>query len=117
MAINIKSVNELRDDVIKTWESAGEKEYNEVKDVEVSFESIKAVKKALTIKRIQLLRVIKHKHPKSLRELSRMLRRDIKNVSEDIRILQQVGLVSIEKKGKSFMPQVRFDEIDLRVAL
>ncbi len=46
-----------------------------------------------------------------------MLRRDIKNVSEDIKILQQIGLVSIEKEGKSFMPQVGFDEIDLRVAL
>ncbi len=46
-----------------------------------------------------------------------MLRRDIKNVSEDIKMLQQIGLVSIEKEGKSFMPQVGFDEIDLRVAL
>lgn len=46
-----------------------------------------------------------------------MLKKDIKNVAEDIKILEQVGLVSIEKEEESFRPQVEFDEISLRVAL
>ncbi len=118
IAINIKSADELKDDVIGLCERAEKGEYlDEVKDAEVSFASIEAVKKILTLKRIQLLKVIKRKHPKSLRELSRMLKRDIKNVAEDIKILEQVGLVSIEKEGKSFRPQVGFDEIGFRLAL
>ncbi len=66
---------------------------------------------------MEILKVIKRKHPRSLRELSGMLKRDIKNVAQDIKMLEQVGLVLIEKQGKSFRPQVGFDEIGFRVAL
>lgn len=60
---------------------------------------------------------MRRRHPRSLGELSRMLNRDIKNVAEDIKILEQVGLVSIEKKEKSSILKVEFGEIGLRVAL
>ena len=61
------------------------------------FASIDAVRKVLTPNRMRLLRVIKRNKPASLYELAKLLHRDLKNVTQDISFLEDLGLVDLAK--------------------
>jgi predicted transcriptional regulator len=67
------------------------------------------------------MRAIRTRHPGSLYELAKIVKRDFKNVQEDIGILERYGLVRISKvsrgKRKIKVPQVLFQEIALRIAI
>jgi predicted transcriptional regulator len=82
---------------------------------------VSRVRKALTTRRLELLRAIKNEKPSSLRQLSKITERDIKNVSADIRILEQAGLVDIEKhiekEKREITPFVNYDKIVFEFAV
>ncbi len=83
----------------------------------VYFTSIEAFRKALTPPRLALLRTIKTKKPLSVSHLSEMMDRD---VSKDIRFLEQVGLVDVkkdEKIRKEIKPFVGYDRILFEIAV
>ena len=85
-----------------------------------SFQNIEDYIKTLTPKRLELLSVIRHKKPKSMYELSKMVNRDFKNVSEDIHILKEVGLIEIEEKDipkKIIIPSVKFDRLRISIPI
>ena len=60
----------------------------------------------LTHKRIEMIKIIARHNPKSIRELSRLLERNIKNVFEDLILLQKNKFISFESKGKNKQPIV-----------
>jgi predicted transcriptional regulator len=64
------------------------------------------------------------RHPTSARsiyELARMVRRDLKNVQEDVRILERHGLVRIAKRPRGTRtvkaPRMPFEAIALKIAI
>ncbi|MEK6790539.1 MAG: winged helix DNA-binding protein [Deltaproteobacteria bacterium] len=84
------------------------------------FESIEGIRKALTTKRLELLHVIRERQPKSLQELSRLVKRDMKSIVTDINILESLDLVDMRRKktGKrETTPKVDYDRIDLQIAV
>jgi predicted transcriptional regulator len=87
----------------------------------VGFTSLEAVRKFLTRERLGLLRTIRTQQPGSVYELARMAGRDLKNVQDDIRILERHGLVKITKRPRGSrkvkVPQVPFEEIALKIAI
>jgi predicted transcriptional regulator len=117
--IGIKSTKEVLQDFVKTCEAIerGEK----VKREEgVYFESIEAFRKALTPKRLELLHLIKGGKAHSLHGLARLARRDVKNIIQDVELLQNLGLVSIGKGKtgrKEVSPSVDYDAIELTIAV
>lgn len=116
--VGLKSLKEiLKDtaDVVKKAER-GER-LKPVKEPEVYFTSFEALRKALTPKRLELLHIIKTRKPSSINELARMAKRDIKNVTEDVRYLEQIGF--IEKKGtdRKITPVVNYDKVMLEMAV
>jgi len=86
----------------------------------VGFTSLEAARNFLTHERLALLRAIKTRHPGSIYALARMVERDLKNVQEDIRILERHGLVKLTKRPRGSrkikVPEVPFEEIELRIA-
>ncbi len=117
--IGIKGVKEALDDFVKTGEAikAGRRVK---KEKGVYFESIEGFRKALTPRRLELLRLIKEKHPASLQELSRLAHRDIKSIVTDIEILEGLDLVEVKRKKegrKLSTPTVDYDRIDLQIAV
>ncbi len=117
--IGIKGVKEALDDFARTAEAI-ERGEKVKKEKGVYFESIEGFRKALTSKRLELLHLIKEKHPKSLQELSRLAKRDIKSVITDIAILESLDLVDVERKKKGrgeSTPEVHYDAIELLVAV
>jgi len=80
----------------------------------ISFESMKAMRSFITDERLRILRTIKQYSPDSIYALAKILKRDTKNVSDDIHILSNLGLIEIEesKDGrKKTTPKVNYQKI------
>lgn len=117
--IGIKSTWEALQDFVKTCKAI-ERGEKVKKEVGIYFEDTEAFRKALTPKRLELLRLIKKHHPKTLHTLSRLADRDIKNITQDVELLKSLGLVSTrkEKAGrKEVSPSVDYDAIELMIAV
>ena len=117
--IGIKSVKEALDDFVKTGKAieGGEKVK---KEKGVYFESIEGFRKALTPKRLELLHLIKERHPKSLQELARLANRDMKSIITDIEILEGLDLIDMRRRKegrRESEPKVNYDAIELLVAV
>ena len=117
--IGIKNVKEALEDFVKIGKAIqrGERVKTEKG---VFFESIEGFRKALTPKRLELLHLIKNRHPKSLQELARFAHRDMKSIVTDINILESLDLVDLKRKNigrKQSTPTVNDDRIDLQIAV
>src|SRR5215470_8733022 len=88
---------------------------------ETVFTSLEAARNFLTRERLALLHAIKSRKPESIYELAKMTGRDLKNIQEDVRILERHGLVRIARRSRGGRivkaPRVPFDEIALKIAI
>lgn len=115
--ISIKSKDDLFKEVKEVWKKLDKGE--PVKKHEgISFENLEAMRKVLTEERLRILKTIKKDHPQSIYELSKLLKRDIKNTFNDVRFLSQIGLIELKKtkdgREKS-TPKVNYDRILLEI--
>ena len=114
--IGIRDVSEVLDDFVAAGEAlVGGEVVKEERGI--YFTSLEAFRKALTPKRLELLHLIKAARPSSINQLARLAQRNIKNVAEDVKYLTQFGLVEAETVGRGAAPRVKYDEIDLRIAV
>ena len=84
----------------------------------VYFTSLEAMRKVLTPKRLQLLHVIRDRHPESVYGLAQLSGRDLKNVQQDVGLLARVGLVSLSRaKSRRYrlIPSVDYDRLQLHI--
>lgn len=68
------------------------------RNLEPQIKQLVAVKQLLNPEKIKILYTIKHYSPNSVYELAKTLKRDVKAVSQDIKILEQSGFIRIEKE-------------------
>src|SRR5574340_763562 len=78
------------------------------KEAGVYFTSFEAFRKILTPKRLELLHIIKIQKPSSINELARMAKRDVKNVAEDVKYLEQIGLIEKKKTDNKTAPVTKY---------
>ncbi len=88
----------------------------------VSFTSIEAARNFLTPTRLALLRAVRRRRPGSVYALGKMVGRDLKNVQQDLRILEQHGLIKMSRgrgtgKRAVTVPTALCREITLRIAI
>ena len=86
----------------------------------ISFQSLDQLRKFLTPKRLELLKVIRHKKPKSIYELAKLVSRASENVNTDVKFLEQLGFVEIIKVKdirKKLVPEVNYDKMTLEIAV
>ncbi len=86
----------------------------------VYFENLDTFRRALTAKRLEMLHAIKESRPSSVYELAKTLDRDIKNVTQDLEYLSDIGLVEMKRtrdKRERITPEVNYDKIDLEIAV
>jgi predicted transcriptional regulator len=114
--IGIKDLESALDDFVRTAEAIkrGEKVR---KRTGVYFTSLEAFRKVLTVQRMNLLRLIREEKPASLHQLARLSRRNIKNVSDDVKYLAQVGLIEVKNSGRKISALVNYDKILLEIAV
>lgn len=84
------------------------------------FESLEAVRAFLTEKRLELWRMIRDEEPRSLTELAQLVKRDYKDVHQDVAVLVEVGLVDLRKprgtKTRAMKPVSLADQLEFKVA-
>lgn len=84
----------------------------------LSFESLKAMRRFITDERLKILKTVKKYHPNSIYELAKIVKRDTKNVSDDVHFLSELGLLDIResKDGrKRATPVVNYNKILLEI--
>ena len=121
VTIGIKSIEELLDNAKDVMERLERGEKVKKRKPGIYFENLNVMRKAITHERLKILKVIKEKHPASIYELAKLLNRNLKNVSDDVQYLAELGLIELEK-GKSngrekTMPVVNYEKILLEIAV
>ncbi|HXR35018.1 MAG TPA: hypothetical protein VN754_03680 [Candidatus Binataceae bacterium] len=121
LTIKIKPLSELVDDFQEAFKGAEQDKKFKPREG-VYFTSLEAARNFLTKERIALVRAIRTKHPGSIYELARIVDRDLKNVQQDVRLLERHGLVRLTEKrrgekSKVKVPEAPFGEIALRIAI
>lgn len=81
----------------------------------ISFPDFETLGKVITGARLELLKAIRVHKPKSIQELARVMKRDFKNVYQDVRLLADVGLIELKESGprKASKPEAKYSEIVL----
>ena len=121
VTIGIKSIEEVLNKTKDVMERLERGEKVKKRKPGIYFESLDVMRKAITHERLKILKVIKEKHPASIYELAKLLNRNLKNVSDDVHYLAELGLIELEK-GKSngrekTMPVVNYEKILLEIAV
>ena len=116
--VRIKSVDDALDDAIGVMRAIQAKKKVRKQKGEY-FESLEAVRAALTETRLALLRVIRKRKPKSVAELARIAKRDFKAVYRDVEALRDLGLIQVadRRRGASSPLRSTTTEIVLRIAV
>jgi predicted transcriptional regulator len=115
--VSIKTKEDLFNEVKEVW---GRLERGEqIKKHEgISFENIETMRKILSEERLRILKTVKKEHPKSIYELAKLLKRDIKNTFDDVQFLAKIGLIELKKtrEGREkTVPRVNYDRILLEI--
>ena len=117
--IGIKGLTESLKDFSEAWKkiSSGKKVR---KEEGIYFDSIDTMRAVLTNNRLLILKTIRERKPGSVYELAKMLNRDLKNVNQDLKMLSEVGLVTLEKTEadkKRVVPHVDYAKILLEISV
>lgn len=117
ITLAIKSDKELFKEVKEVWEKL-EKGKKVKKHEGIYFKDLDAMRKILTEERLRILKTVRKKHPSSIYELAKILKRDIKNVSNDVNYLKDMGLIELKqsKEGRiKSTPLVDYEKILLEI--
>lgn len=68
-------------------------------------------------KNIELLETIAREEPASIRELARLVDRDIRVVHDALTEMEQLGIIRFIEEGRAKRPSVWYDEIDLEIEI
>lgn len=121
LTIQIRPLADLADDFRAGFKAAQQRRTFK-RRAGVYFTSLEAARNFLTRERLALLRAIREKRPRSIYELAKVVGRDLKNVRQDVKLLERHGLVNLKErrrgeKSKVKIPSAPFDQIALRIAL
>lgn len=84
------------------------------------FSDVRELGKVLTPKRLELLKTIRDHRPESVRALSELTGRHVKNVAEDLSLLASLGLIEMEARGgpgRKKAPRVGYETLMVEVHL
>ena len=102
----IVKVSSLEDSLAKfknVWEQAEKGKKFDAPEEVLSFEDAATLMKTLSPKRLELLKMLHLLGLVSIRYLAKELHRDYSNVYQDVKALNQVGVI-LESEGKYYVP-------------
>lgn len=86
-----------------------------------NFEGISALRQLLSNEKARILDVVKNKKPKSLYELSKILKRPFKAVFDDIKLLERFGFIDLikekTKKRVRHRPEISASTITIHIKI
>ena len=86
---------------------------------EFDFSGIAELRQLLSNEKARLLYVVKNQKPGSIYDLAKLLKRDFKSVSKDVRLLEKFGFITLtpETKGKrkKLKPVIAIDKLQISI--
>lgn len=120
LKLYIEDTGKFRDKLTKELRAIDKRKTKIIGEDSISFQSLDQLRAFLTPKRLELLKIIKHKKPKSIYELAKFVGRTSENVNTDIAFLKRLGFVEITKvkdvREKS-IPEVNYDKMTLEIVV
>lgn len=117
--IGIKDLKESLKDFSEAWRRL-ESGRRIKREEGLYFDSIDTMRSVLTNNRLLILKTIRKNEPGSVYELAKLLNRDLKSVNQDLKLLSEIGLVTLEKletERKRVIPRVDYGKILLEIAV
>ena len=113
----IRSTDDVLREAAETMKSVAAGKKVRPKGHRLFFTSPEALRRFLTPKRLELIRLVRKRRPSSINQLAVLAHRDFKRVYEDIMSLSEAGLVDLAKdKGRKKAPRVA-DELRLEIVV
>ena len=121
MKIKIESREKFKSDLVELAKSIDQGRFKKInKKGGIVFESLGAVRKILTEKRLEVWRVIRDQKPTSITHLAELLKREFRSVHRDVMLLEELGLIELfngpGKRGNVVKLKSLYDELQLSVA-
>lgn len=117
LKLGIRGVDETLQEAAETVKAVAAGKRVKPKGHRLFFTSPEALRRFLTPKKLELIRLIRKRHPSSINELAAVAGRDFKRVYEDIMSLTEAGLVDLAReKGRKAAPRVA-DELHLEIVV
>jgi len=116
--IEIKSFKDSMKDLRNSLKRIEEGE--DVKERKIVFNDLSTLRSILTKERMRLLHCIRFKKPESIYELAKNLDRNWGLVAKDVELLNNVGLVKLEKQTKPreiIRPIVNFGKMNIGIMI
>ncbi len=107
--VGIKSWDDSSKESLATFEQFDSGVFPEQPIERVYFHDVKTFLKYITPKRFELLDNLHRNGASSVRALAKMLNRHYKNVFDDVKLLEQIGLVEKDDAGLYSVP---WDEVN-----
>jgi len=117
VTVGIRSTEDVLAEAATTMKAIAAGQAVKPKRQRLFFTSPEALRRFLTPKRIDLIRLIRQQKPASIHELATLAHRDFKRVYEDAKALAETGLLELSRKnGRKVTPHVA-EELRLEVVL
>lgn len=117
VTMGIKSLRDGLEDFADTFKALQHGEQVHPQPEGIYFTDFEAFCKAMTPQRFALLKMIREQHPGSISSLAELSGRNIKNVSDDVKVLVNLGLVELSQTGKNKAPHLRYEKIMVELAV
>ncbi len=111
--IGVEDTNRGFERYAETWARAEKGQITET-EVHLNFQDLRMLLSLLTPRRLEVLQTLRQQSLSSVRALSKILKRDYKNVHTDVQALESVGLLERTEKGSLRVP---WDIIDAHLRL
>jgi predicted transcriptional regulator len=118
ITIGVKNLGQSLKEVGRVMKSIQAGHSPRARGPEIFFVDYNAMRKVLTPRRMELLGLIRDKAPGSVYELSHMAGRDLKNVQDDVALLDRLGFIHITRQKshrRCAVPHVDYDALTLKV--
>lgn len=114
LKISSESFEEFKEKSLEKME-----EFEEGEDVphSVSFEDPTKLRKILTSRRIELIQFLMDNKVESMGELAEKLDRGIKEVSQDLKLLEEYSIIQMEEEGRSKKPFIPYERIEIDIGI
>ena len=120
LKLYIEDTSEFKKKIKDELASIDRNKSKKLREDSISFRSLDQLRKFLTPKRIELLRIIRHKKPGSMYELAKLVGRTPENVNTDVKFLKHLGFVEttrVKEVRKKLVPEVDYDKMILEIAV
>lgn len=118
ITVGVKSLKQSLQEVGRVMKNIQKGDSPLAKRSEIYFVDYNAMRRVLTPRRMDLLRLIREQTPGSVYELAHLSGRDLRNVQDDVALLERLGFIHVTHQRthrRRCVPHVGYDTLHLRI--